>query len=105
MHKKYILKIYNDEKHAVTMKKIVEKLNSKNFYIPIILTNTNNEEYTKIDNKFFVIYSFLEGKEIGDVFGNIPNDISKKLAQELRRFHNECMKMEDIELKEISLFR
>lgn len=102
MQKKYILKIYNDESHAIAMGKIVEKLNSKNFYIPIILTNVNNENYTKIDNKVFMIYSFLEGKEIGDAFGNIPNDISKKLAQELRKFHNECMQLEDIKLKEIS---
>lgn len=104
MQKKYILKIYNDESHAIAMNEIAEKLNCKNFYIPIILTNANNENYTKIDNKFFMIYSFLEGKKIGEAFGNIPNEISKKLAQELKKFHNECIELDNIKLKEISFF-
>lgn len=34
---KYILKIYNDESHSSAMGNLLDELNKKNFYVPLIL--------------------------------------------------------------------
>lgn len=99
---KYILKIYDNENHAISMEKLFEILKNKEFYVPTILSNKNNQKYTKVENKFFMIYSYLEGSGIGDLYKNIPDDISKKLANELRRFHNETAGVDNIGLENIS---
>ena len=33
----YILKIYNDESHSSAMGNLLDELNKKNFYVPLIL--------------------------------------------------------------------
>ncbi len=102
--KKYILKMYNNKEHTISMVKLLNELKNKDLYIPKIIENNHNEGYTQYDNEFFVIYSFLEGQELGDVFENIPDDISIILARELRKFHDKCKELKNIGLKEVNLY-
>ena len=64
-----------------------EVLNKKNFYVPHVLENKEKRKYTKVNNKFYMIYSFLEGEPLKKLTP-ISSDISIKLADELRRFHD-----------------
>lgn len=104
MQKKYILKIYDDKDYTISMIKLYKNLNDMGLYVPTILINNNNESYTQMDNKFLIMYSFLEGKEIKTMFDNIPNNISEKLAKELRKLHDKSNGLNNIGLKEIKFF-
>ena len=100
---KYILKVYNDELHSRVMGNLLDELNKKNFYVPHVLENKGKKKYTKVNNKFYMIYSFLEGEPLKKLTP-ISSDISIKLADELRRFHDECTNLDNIKLKRINFF-
>ena len=101
---KYILKVYNDEKHSIAMKELLTRLQREKFYVPKIINDRKKEKYIEINDKDFMIYSFLDGKKISEEFGNIPNNITRKLANELRRFHDVCSDFDNIGLKNINFF-
>ena len=46
------------------MGNLLDELNKKNFYVPHVLENKEKRKYTKVNNKFYMIYSFLEGKHL-----------------------------------------
>ena len=52
---KYILKVYNDEFHSRVMGNLLDELNKKNFYVPLVLENKGKKKYTKVNNKFYMI--------------------------------------------------
>lgn len=98
---KYVAKVYDDLKHVQSMTKLHSFLSSKNFNVPNIIRNKDNLEYTILDkNKYVILYSFLDGVQVGKKFINVPNDIIKELAQELRKFHT-ITSANDYELKEV----
>lgn len=97
---KYVLKIYDDLNHTESMIKLHTDLCNK-FNIPKIIINKNNEGYTKLENKFIVIYSFLDGIQLSKKFKNIPSEVIKKLALELRKFHDTTNGLNNYNLNEI----
>lgn len=97
---KYVLKIYDDLNHTESMIKLHSDLCNK-FNIPKIIINKNNESHTKLENKFIVIYSFLDGIQLSKKFKNIPSDVIKKLALELRHFHDTTNGLNNYNLNEI----
>ena len=99
---KYVAKVYDDLKHAKSMIKFHSDLSDNGLYVPKILKNNKNEECTKlIDGKHIVIYSFLEGKEIGDVFKNIDEKIAAEIALQLKKIHEITRGPNKYELKDI----
>lgn len=85
---KYIMKIYDDEKHAISMVNIHKDLKNGGMNVPDIILNKENQGYSLLKNgKYCVIYSFLDGEEIGNLFKNISKDISIKIAKEIKNIH------------------
>lgn len=86
---KYIIKLYDDKKHVISMINIHKDLINSGMNVPDIILNKDNESYSLLKNgKYCVIYSFLNGEEIGKVFKNINETISIKIAREMKKFHN-----------------
>lgn len=83
---KYVLKIYDDLNHTKSMISLHDSL-SKQIYIPKIIFNKNKEGYTIFDKKYVVLYSFLEGVQIGKL-DKLDSDIVKKIALKVRQLHD-----------------
>lgn len=94
----YILKIYNSKKHVENMSNLFKKLEQYNFYIPQIYNTIDNKSYIYLFNKYIIIYSYLAGKEIGEAFSNLPDDISVLLARKLKKFHEVTKKNLNLEV-------
>ena len=94
----YILKIYNSKKHVEDMSNLLKKLKQYNFYIPQIYNTIDNKSYIYLFNKYIIIYSYLAGKEIGEAFSNLPDDISILLASKLKKFHDVTKKNLNLEV-------
>ena len=94
----YILKIYNSKKHVENMSNLLKKLKQYNFYIPQIYNTIDNKSYIYLFNKYIIIYSYLAGKEIGEAFSNLPDDISVLLARKLKKFHDVTKKNLNLEV-------
>ena len=85
---KYIAKLYDSKKHTISMVNIHEYLKNGGVNVPEIILNKENEGYSLLENgKYCVIYSFLNGEEIGNLFKNINKDISIKIAKEIKKIH------------------
>ncbi len=85
---KYIMKLYNDEKHAISMVDIHKNLKNSGINVPDIILNKEKEGYSLLENdKYCVIFSFLNGEEIGNLFKNIDKDTSVKIAKEIKKIH------------------
>lgn len=85
---KYIVKLYDNKKHVISMVVIHKDLKSSGMNVPAIILNKENEGYSLLENgKYCVIYSFLNGEEIGNLFKNINKDTSVKIAKEIKKFH------------------
>ena len=86
---KYIMKIYNDKKHALSMVDVHNNLKFNGVNVPDIILNKNGDGYTKFDTKkYCVLYSFMQGNKIADVFENLNSSISIELAREIKKIHN-----------------
>jgi len=84
---KYVLKIYDDINHTKSMISLHTNL-SKQIYIPEIIFNEANEGYTLLDNsKYVVVYSFLDGIQIGKL-DKLDEEIVKKVALKVRQLHD-----------------
>ncbi len=87
---KYIIKIYNDKAKAETMVNLHNSLNK--LYIPKIIMTKNKKYLLEVDNKFIVVYSFLEGKQISKYIkennGEYSEKVIKLIAKALRKFHD-----------------
>ena len=67
---KYVLKLYDDLSHTNSMILLHDDLSNK-INIPKIIKNKNDIGYTIIDSKYVVLYSFLDGVQIGKEFDNL----------------------------------
>ena len=56
------------------------------FNVPNIIKNKDNKSYVFFDSKYLVLYSFLEGMQIGKLI--LDSELVKKIALELRRMHD-----------------
>lgn len=87
---KYVIKIYNDIKHTITMINLHKVLNENNLYVPRIIYNRLNVGYTKFKDKYIVVYSFLKGHQITwntDKINLTDYEINK-IAKTIRKLHN-----------------
>ncbi len=85
---KYIMKLYDDEKHVISMVNIHIDLKNCGMNVPDIILNKEKERYSLLENgKFCIIYSFLNGEEIGNLFKNINKETSIKIAKEIKKIH------------------
>lgn len=85
---KYIFKIYNSFEHTKSMISLYNFLNENNFYVPRIIQTKNKEYYKKYNDKYIVMYSFLEGSQLKDIIQTVDNKTILKLAKEIRRLHD-----------------
>ena len=87
---KYVIKIYNDIEHTITMINLHRVLNKNNLYVPRVIHNSLNEEYMIFEDKYIVVYSFLKGHQI--VWNtnkiNLTDYEIKKLAKTVRKLHD-----------------
>ena len=84
----YIFKMYNSLEHTQSMIKLHNFLNENNLYVPRIIQTKNKEYYKKYNDKYIVMYSFLEGSQLKDIIQTVDNKTISKLAKEIRRLHD-----------------
>lgn len=85
---KYIAKIYDSLDHVKSMIELHNYLYNNGMYVSKIINDVNNNGYIEINNKYIVIYSFLEGIQIREQYKIVPDNIIKAIAVELRKLHN-----------------
>lgn len=85
--KKFVVKIYKNKKHTDSMIRLHKHLLDNDFYVPKIIKNHNNKNYVELKNSIVVVYSFLDGQQLANL-ESYSKDIIKKLAKELKRFHD-----------------
>ena len=87
---KYIAKIYYDKEKAESMVNLYNSL--KDLYIPKIIITKDKKHLLEVDNKYIIIYSFLEGKQVSNYLKENNNiyceRVVKLIAKELRKFHD-----------------
>lgn len=100
--KKYVAKVYDDLKHVKSMVNLHFDLVSNEIDVPKIIECKNGERYIKLsNNNYVIIYSFLEGIQLGEKFKDLPEDVIKNFAIELNKFHNITCNSNIYNLKEI----
>ena len=85
---KYIAKIYDDINKANNMINLHNYL--KSVYIPKIVKSNDNEYLIKYDDKYIVIYTFLEGLNFKKFISEnkCSEKIISSIATEVRKIHN-----------------
>lgn len=101
---KYVLKIYEVKQHVESMILLHKDLSLK-FNIPSAILNKNKELFIKIKNQYLVLYSFLEGIQIGKMIDNLNQNIIKEIALELRKIHEQTSNMNNYKLKEVPFLK
>lgn len=87
---KYVVKIYNNIEHTKSMVKLHKQLSLSNLNIPKVILSKEQKDYEKlIENNYFVVYSFLEGQQIGwnAQTGKLEYKTISLIAKMLRRIH------------------
>ena len=97
---KYVLKLYDDLSHTNSMILLHDDLSNK-INIPKVIKNKNGDGYTTIDSKYAVLYSFLNGVQIGKEFNNLSDDIIKEIAIQIRYLHTLTNNKNKYNIKEI----
>ena len=83
---KYVVKIYDDLKHTISMVNLHIDLSTK-FTIPKVILSKCNDGYIQMSNKkYVVVYSFFNGIQIAKL-DNFDKNIVKEIASELRKIH------------------
>lgn len=104
-NEKFVAKIYDDLNHTKSMIKLHFDLSNK-FHIPKILQTKNNTGYVKLlDSKYIVLYSFLDGTQLGRKFDKLSEDGIKKIALELRKLHELTRDKNKYNLKEVPFIK
>ena len=85
---KYIAKIYDDIDKANKMINIHNYLDK--LYIPKILKSNTGDYFMKYDNKYIIIYTFLEGLNVSKYVSenNYSEEIISSIATEVRKLHD-----------------
>lgn len=98
----YIAKLYSDEEHTKSMISLHHVLVKSGLHVPKIIQNKFGEYDSVLSNgTHCVVYSFLNGKELGDVFKNLNADISAKIAREVKKIHQTTAGENLFNLKEV----
>ena len=87
---KYVIKIYNDIGHTKAMVNLYKVLEENNLYVPKVIHNSLDEEYTIFEDKYIIVYSFLKGRQItwnADKINLTDYEINK-LAKTVRKLHD-----------------
>lgn len=99
---KFVVKVYDDLNHVKSMVDLHIDLKRNGIYVPEIIKNKSNENYTKLNNdNFIIVYSFLEGVQLGEKYKDLPEDIIKKFAVELNKVHNTTCNSNIYKLKKL----
>lgn len=86
---KYVVKIYSDLQHTTSIINLHKYLYDNNFYIPQVIETIDKKFFIKFNQKYIVVFSFLEGTQIGKLTDEELNDtLVIRIAQELRRLHD-----------------
>ena len=85
--KKYVVKIYDNLDHTKSMTLLHSDLYNK-FNIAKIIRSKNNDLFIETpDSRYIVLYSFLDGIQIGKL-DNLNDKTIKQIAIKLRRLHD-----------------
>lgn len=92
---KYVMKIYESLEHTKMMVSIHNLL--RDLYIPRIVKTVDNRDYINLDNKYAVMYTFLNGNQICEIdFGPLIPSI----ARAVRKMHS-LVNCNDINIKKV----
>jgi len=104
-NEKFVAKIYDDLNHTKSMIKLHFDLSNK-FHIPKILQTKNNTGYVKLlDSRYIVLYTFLEGAQLGKKFNILSEEVIKEIALELRKLHEFTKDKNKYNLKEVPFIK
>lgn len=87
----FVIKLYDDINHTESMVSLHNFLIDCGLKVPNIIKSKDKQLYKKLGNeKFVVIYSFMEGEHLtwDKKQGNLGSDLIKSIATEVRRLHN-----------------
>ena len=88
---KFVAKIYKTIKHTLNMVNIHSTLVKNNINVPKIINTKENKRYYKIDDShYIVVYSFVDGEQIGwsKKYKKLDNKIIIEIADSLKKIHN-----------------
>lgn len=89
--KRYVIKNYINLSHTELIIDIHNLLEKNNFDSPIVYENKLKKQYTKLINgSYIVVYSFLEGEQIGYNKNSKTMDLVlvENIAKTIKQFHN-----------------
>lgn len=87
---KYVVKLYDNIEHTESITRLHNKLAMSKINIPKIIFTIDKENYTKVlGENYIVVYSFIEGKQIGwdTKTGKLDKATIITVAKELREIH------------------
>lgn len=88
-NKKYVAKVYDDSIHTNAMIKIHTSLVNNGLNVPAIVKTNSNESYITLKSgKKCVVYSFLQGEQIGSDTIKLDNKLISLIAKEIRKMHD-----------------
>lgn len=94
---KYVIKVYDNIKHADAMTSIHMYVNQLGLKAPKIIINNLEEKISRCEDKYIVCYSFAEGVKLKEI--NLTAEIIKSIAVYLIKLHSinsNKFNMEDI---------
>lgn len=90
LNNKYIVKIYDQYTHVESMIKLHNYLLEEKINAPTIIYTIDQQQYVNIfNNRYLVIYSFVEGNPISydSASGKLNTDIIIKIAKNIKKIH------------------
>lgn len=104
-NEKFVAKIYDDLNHTKSMIKLHSDLSNK-FHIPKVLQTKNKAGYVKLlDSRYIVLYTFLDGTQLGKKFNKLSEEVIKEIALELRKLHELTRDKNKYNLKEVPFIK
>lgn len=100
-NKKYVIKIYTDIIHTKNMVDLHRLLIKNGLNIPKIINTKRNNYFIKLSNNtFLVVYSFLDGTQLGwaSPYCKLNNSIISQIAVVLKKLHSININKNDLEL-------
>ena len=95
--KKFVIKIYDNEKHAECMTKLYTYLEKRKINAPYIINNSDGYSITKYEDKYIVCYSFVKGEKLKYV--DFSKERIENVAKYLRKLHK--IKVNTFQLSEV----
>lgn len=104
-HEKYVIKMYDNIKHAKAMISLHSYLFSSGFNIPQVIISNKSEAYILSNKKIFVVYSFMKGKHLtlNKELHKIDDYLISSIAKTLRRLHTLTKSDNSFEIPDIPL--